>query len=192
MPPGPSLVPYCDLAVGSPAFLRQPLPGWPDKALPQQLLDPAAWLRQGQREGRTPPCLGSVREGLLTCPQVVPTCPQPGDGTPSRGTAECDQSGSPRQSAGGVHPSAAVAIPLLLSLWCFPPSPWQAPVLGLAQPGGFSALLPVPPALAGTPWHLLWGGRAVSTAGCSPPHPQEPCNGCCLSEGAPISPSGPG
>lgn len=59
----------------------------------------------------------------------------------------------PPQAGGarGVHPSAAVAIPLLLSHWCCPPSLWQAPALGLVQPGGFSALLPAPPALAGAP-----------------------------------------
>jgi len=59
--PGPLLVPCCDLGVGSPAFLRQPLPGRPGKALPQQLPDPAAWLPAGPRGAGGSPRMGGCR-----------------------------------------------------------------------------------------------------------------------------------
>lgn len=48
--------PCSDLEVGSPALLRQGLPG---KVLPQQLPDPAAWLPGLEA--------GEGEESLLTC-----------------------------------------------------------------------------------------------------------------------------
>lgn len=41
-----------------------------------------------------------------------------------------------------------------------------------------------PPCPFQKPWHFLWERKgAAPTAGCPPPHPQEPCNGCCSAEG---------
>lgn len=40
-----------------------------------------------------------------------------------------------------------------------------------------------PPTLSRSPGISSGSGRAALTAGCPPPHPQEPCNGCCSAEG---------
>lgn len=77
---------------------------------------------------------------------------------------------------GRVQPSAVVAIPLLLSCWCFPPSPWQISTLGMVQPAGA-------PAVSRSPGVSSGRGRAALTAGCPSPLPQEPCNGCWSAEG---------
>lgn len=59
----PLLIPCCDLGVGSPAFLWQPLPGQLGKTLPQQLPDPAAWLPAGLEGGESSPLPGECERG---------------------------------------------------------------------------------------------------------------------------------
>lgn len=80
---------------------------------------------------------------------------------------------------------------LLLSHWRFP-VPLASACIWLGEPGGFLAFLLVPCACVSISWHLLRGRKGCGDSWMPPPHPQEPCHGCCSAGGALISPSGPG
>ena len=180
----PSSSPAVTLGWAAQPFCGSPCLAGPAKRCLSSYLILPPGCRRGRGERGAPPAWGAA----VLSPNGAGLSPARGRDA-GGGTAECGRGG---RGAGGVHPLAAVAIPLLSSCQRFSAIPLASACIWLGAARWLLCPSAAPPCPCQHPRHLLQGGRAAPTAGCSPPRPQEPCNGCCSAEGAPIAPYGPG